>query len=217
MVALLAHFAIIPVGFSPSFSSFLFRSFLPHFSVQIGGDSEDELLLMTEVESLQSQLKKNGETLNEKIENVFMESLIGKSTSVRIRRWTIRRDQLRKMAEAPHATSGGPAVSLDDTGTSLKADQHVEKAEEKQTKGAKRHGLENGGEQPRKRHKTPSELPLSLLHGTRFRFRAAGAAIAAYAGAPRLASLLPLPPSPPPPELLAYACSFGMVKGMFLK
>jgi hypothetical protein len=55
------------------------------------------------------------------------------------------------MAEAPHATSGGPAVSLDDTGTSLKADQHVEKAEEKQTKGVKRHGLGNGEEQPKKR------------------------------------------------------------------
>jgi hypothetical protein len=107
--------------------------------VQIGGrepdSAEEEVLLMTEVDSLQSQLRKKGETFNEKIETVFMEGLIGKSTSARIRRWTIRRDQLRKMAEAPHATSGGPAASLDDTGTSLKADQHVEKAEEKQTKG----------------------------------------------------------------------------------
>ena len=61
MVALLAHFAIIPVGFSPSFSSFLFRSFRPHFSVQNREpDSEDELLLMTEVESLQWQLRKKG-------------------------------------------------------------------------------------------------------------------------------------------------------------
>jgi len=34
MVALLAHFAIVPVDFSPSFSSFLFRSFRPHFSVR---------------------------------------------------------------------------------------------------------------------------------------------------------------------------------------
>ena len=158
MLALLAHFAIIPVGFSPSFSSFLFRSFRPHFSVQIGGrepDSEDELLLMTEVESLQSQLRKKGETFNEKIENVFMEGLSGKSTSVRIRRWTIRRDQLRKMAEAPHATSGGPAVSLDDTGTRLKADQHVEKAEEKQTKGVQRYRLGGGREQRKKNRRQP--------------------------------------------------------------
>ena len=110
---------------------------------------------MTEVDSLQSQLREKGKTFNERIENVFMDGLLGQPTTVRIRRWTIRRDQLRKLAEAPHATSGGPAVSLDDTGTSLKADQHVEKAEEKQTKGAKRHGLKNGGEQPRKRHKTP--------------------------------------------------------------
>ena len=157
MVALLAHFAIIPVGFSPSFSSFLFRSFRPHFSVQIGGrepdSEEEEVLLMTEVESLQSQLRKKGETFNEKIENVFMEGLLGKSTSARIRRWTIRRDQLRKMAEAPHATSGGPAVSLDDTGTRLKADQQVEKAEEKQTKGVKRHRLGDGGEQRKKKQR----------------------------------------------------------------
>jgi hypothetical protein len=82
-----------------------------------------------------------------------MDGLIGKSTSARIRRWTIRRDQLRKMAEAPHATSGAPAVSLDDTGTSLKADQHVEKAEEKQTKGVKRHGLGDGGEQRKKKQR----------------------------------------------------------------
>jgi hypothetical protein len=127
--------------------------------VQIGGrepdSAEEEVLLMTEVDSLQSQLREKGKTFNERIENVFMDGLLGQPTTVRIRRWTIRRDQLRKMAEAPHATSGGPAVSLDDTGTSLKADQHVEKAEEKQTKGAKRHGLKNGGEQPRKRHKTP--------------------------------------------------------------
>ena len=127
--------------------------------MQIGGrepdSAEEEVLLMTEVDSLQSQLRQKGQTFNERIENVFMDGLLGQPTTVRIRRWTIRRDQFRKMAEAPHATSGGPAVSLDDTGTSLKADQHVEKAEEKQTKGAKRHGLKNGGEQPRKRHKTP--------------------------------------------------------------
>jgi hypothetical protein len=108
MVALLAHFAIVHVDFSPSFSSFLFRSFRQHLSVQIGGrapDSDDEVLLtrMTEVESLQSQLRKKGETFNERIENVFMEGLLGKPTSVRIRRWTIRRDQLRKLAEAPRA------------------------------------------------------------------------------------------------------------------
>ena len=156
MVALLAHFAIIPVGFSPSFSSFLFRSFRPHFSVQNREpDSEDELLLMTEVESLQWQLRKKGATFYEKFENVFLEGLLGKSTSVRIRRWTIRRDQLRKMAEAPHATSGGPAVSLDDTGTRLKADQHVEKAEEKQTRGVKRYRLGGGREQRKKNQRQP--------------------------------------------------------------
>jgi hypothetical protein len=57
--------------------------------VQIGGrdpDSDDEVLLMTEVESLQSQLRKKGETFNEKIENAFMEGLNGKSLSARIRK-----------------------------------------------------------------------------------------------------------------------------------
>jgi hypothetical protein len=131
--------------------------------VQIGGrepNSDDELQLWNEVESLQSQLRKKGETFNEKIENAFMQSLNGKPLSDRIWKWTLRRDHLRRahlqnMVEAPHATSGGQAVSLDDTGTSLKADQHVEKAEEKQTKGAKRNGLGNGGEQTKKRKKTP--------------------------------------------------------------
>jgi hypothetical protein len=68
-----------------------------------------------------------------------------------------------------------------------------------------------------------SELPLTLQRGRdgfRRCFCAAGAAITASAGAPRLASLPPLPPSPHPPELLAYreyASSFAMVKGWFLK
>ena len=42
-------------------------------------DSDDELLLMSEVESLQSQLIKTGESFNEKIENMFMKSLESKS------------------------------------------------------------------------------------------------------------------------------------------
>jgi hypothetical protein len=50
--------------------------------VQIGGrepdSAEEEVLLMTEVDSLQSQLRKKGETFNDKIENVFMEGLKGK-------------------------------------------------------------------------------------------------------------------------------------------
>ena len=79
---------------------------------------------------MQSQLIASGIIINEKIENAFMNSLEGKSLAARIRKWTIRRDQLRNMAQPPHATSGGPAVSLDNAGTRLKADQHGVKEEE---------------------------------------------------------------------------------------
>ena len=88
-------------------------------------DSDDELRLMGEVQSLQSQLKRKGDTFNEKMENMFLENLTGKPLSDRIRKWTIRRVQLRDMAQ--HASSGGPAVSLDVYSTGLKADQHVVK------------------------------------------------------------------------------------------
>ena len=95
-------------------------------------NSDDELLLMSEVESLQSQLKKNGETINEKFENIFLQSLHDKPLPDRIRKWTNRRDYLRKMAQ--HTSSGGPAVSLDVDSTGLKADQHVVKEETKEQK-----------------------------------------------------------------------------------
>ena len=127
------HFAIIPVDSSPSFSTFQFRWFRPHFSVQTGDpNSDDELRLMGEVQSLQSQLKRKGDTFNEKMENMFLENLTGKPLSDRIRKWTIKRDQLRDMAQ--HTSSGGPAVSLDVDSTGLKADQHVVKEEEKEQK-----------------------------------------------------------------------------------
>jgi hypothetical protein len=67
--------------------------------VQIGGrepNSDDELLLWNEVESLQSQLRKKGETFNEKMQNAFMQSLNGKPLSDRIRKWTLRRDHLQR-------------------------------------------------------------------------------------------------------------------------
>ena len=113
-------------------------------------NSDDELLLMGEVESLQSQLKKTGETFNEKIENMFKKSLEDKPLPDRIRKWTIRRDQLRNMAEPPHATSGGPAVSLDDAGTRLKADQPVAVVNEEE-KVVVKQKREEGERQPNKK------------------------------------------------------------------
>ena len=118
-------------------------------------NSDDELLLMSEVESLQSQLKKNGETLNEKFENIFLQSLHDKPLPDRIRKWTIRRDHLRKMAQSPHATSGGPAVSLDvdSTLSRLKADQHVGKQEEEEQKKRVKCKRTAGDEMPREKQK----------------------------------------------------------------
>jgi hypothetical protein len=110
-------------------------------------NSDDELLLMSEVESLQSQLIKNGRPLNEKIENMFMKSIESKvdSKSLVDRIRTMRRDHLRNLAERPHATSesGGPAVSLGVVGTArgLQADKHMAavKEEEKEKEGGKSH------------------------------------------------------------------------------
>ena len=113
-------------------------------------NSDDELLLMSEVESLQLQLKKNGETLNEKFENIFLQSLLDKPLPDRIRKWTNRRDYLRKMAQ--HTSSGGPAVSLDVDSTGLKADQHVVKEEKKeQNERVKRKRIAGGEARQRKR------------------------------------------------------------------
>ena len=56
------------------------------------------------------------------------------------------------MAERPHATSCGPAVSLDVTGTRLKADQPVAavKEEEEEEKVAVKRKREEGERQPNK-------------------------------------------------------------------
>ncbi len=85
---------------------------------------------------------------------MYMKSLEAKSLPDRIWKRTIGRDQLRNMAELPHATSGGPAVSLDDrdAGMRLKADQPVAvvKEEEKVAVKRKREDSEEGERQPKK-------------------------------------------------------------------
>ncbi len=139
---------------------------------------------------MQSQLRKKGETFNKKIENAFMEGLNGKSLSARIRKWTIRRDQLRNMAQHPHATSGGPAVSLDNAGTRLKADQHgvkqeeemkadlhVVKEEEEQKKGVKRNRMVGGGTQCKKKRKQQRIHCYRTLRGACGRLRGVRAAV----------------------------------------
>ncbi len=98
-------------------------------------DSDDELLLMTEVDSLQSQLKKLRNIQREYF--IFVhESLESKSLAHRIRKWTNRRDQLRNMADRHHATSGGPAVSLDVARTGLKADKQDKRSRRRKRRGS---------------------------------------------------------------------------------
>ena len=72
--------------------------------------SDDELQLMCEAESLQTQLKRAGEPVDEKIAQLFIDSLASKSLPERIRKWQVRRDHLQKLLGLPRPTSGGPAV-----------------------------------------------------------------------------------------------------------
>ena len=81
-----------------------------------------------------------------------MKSLESKLLPDPIWKRTLQRDHLRKMAERPHATSGGPAVLLDVAGTRLKADQPVAavKEEEEEGKVAVKCKREEGERQPNK-------------------------------------------------------------------
>ena len=74
--------------------------------------SDDEMQLVCEVESLQSQLKRAGEPVDERIAQFFMNSLASKSLPERIRKWQVRRDHLQNLLglRLPRPASGGPAV-----------------------------------------------------------------------------------------------------------
>ena len=122
--------------------------------MQIGGaepNSDDETELIYEVDSLQSQLIASGRIFSENIENVFMQSLEGKSLAARIRKWTIRRDRLRDMAHAERLKADQHGVKEEEQ----KAAPHVVKEEEEQKKGVKRNRPEGGGKQNTKKIKQP--------------------------------------------------------------
>ena len=74
--------------------------------------SDDEMQLVCEVESLQSQLKTPNEPVDERIAQFFMNSLASKSLPERIRKWQVRRDHLQNLLglRLPRPASGGPAV-----------------------------------------------------------------------------------------------------------
>ena len=76
--------------------------------------------------------RKNGSLFDEKIATLFIKSLESEPLADRIRKWTIRREQLRKMADRHHAASGGPAVSLEVACTGLKADKYVSAVKEEE-------------------------------------------------------------------------------------
>ncbi len=68
--------------------------------------SDDELQLIFEVESLQTQLSEAGRPVDEQIAHILIQSVApNKLLPERIRRWKARRDHLQKMADRPHATS----------------------------------------------------------------------------------------------------------------
>ncbi len=65
--------------------------------------SDDELHLIYEVESLQTQLSEAGRPVDEKIAQMFFQSVTPKPLMERIRKWKDRRDHLQKMVDRPHA------------------------------------------------------------------------------------------------------------------
>jgi len=73
-------------------------------------NSDEELQLMGEVESLQEELKEAGKPVHEQFINMFVQSLTSKPLADRIRKWKIRKDQLQKLIGSPRAISGGPAI-----------------------------------------------------------------------------------------------------------
>ena len=68
--------------------------------------SDDELQLIFEVESLQTQLSDVGLPVDEKFAQLFIQSVTpNKPLTERIRKWKARRDHLQKMVDRPHATA----------------------------------------------------------------------------------------------------------------
>ena len=95
--------------------------------------SDDELHLIYEVESLQTQLSEAGRPVDEKLAKMFYRSVTPKPLTERIRKWKDRRDHLQKMVDRPHATlppdhlQTMPVVrNRDDSETTVKAAMDVE-------------------------------------------------------------------------------------------
>ncbi len=74
-----------------------------------GDDEMDEVQLMCEVESLQTQLS-HGDPVHEKFALMSMQGLDSNPMSERIRKLKVRRDHLQKIVDHSHATSTPPAV-----------------------------------------------------------------------------------------------------------
>jgi hypothetical protein len=74
--------------------------------------SDDELLLIGEVEFLQLQLQTAGTRANQNYEKQFLQSLDKKSLQERMKKWQIRKDRLQRLVDNLPAISGEPAVSL---------------------------------------------------------------------------------------------------------
>ncbi len=75
--------------------------------------SDDEMVLMADVELLQLQLKKAGDRdpVNQNFEQLFFQSIASKPLAERIRKWKFRKNQLQRLVDNLPATSGEPAGS----------------------------------------------------------------------------------------------------------
>jgi hypothetical protein len=85
-----------------SFGSAVFPVQLP---VAEPTPSEDEMNLMFEVETLQTQLSDAGRPVDKKFAHLFIQSVTPKPLPERGRRWQAIRDHLQKLVDHPHATS----------------------------------------------------------------------------------------------------------------
>jgi hypothetical protein len=120
--------------------------------------SDDEFQLINEVESLQRQLKRAGDPVDEKFAQMFFNSVTPKPLTERIRKWKARRDYLQKLVDRPHATlppdhlQTMPVVrNRDDSETTVKAAMDVEYRDPPQRAGAGENKRRRDNAQPEPR------------------------------------------------------------------
>jgi hypothetical protein len=126
--------------------------------------SEEELQLIFEVESLQTQLSDAGLPVDEKFAQLFIQSVTpNKPLTERIRKWKVRRDHLQKMATPSSSRISGHRDSLPQKGPpdNLRIMPVVDNRDPQQRPGAGGHKRQQGNAQvdrppPKRRNLKPT-------------------------------------------------------------